>query len=219
MRVKNLIGKKFGKLSVIARAENSPGGKAKWICLCDCGRIKEKAVLSFDLSSGKVKSCGCLYYESNKNINKTHGLTGGRLHRIWCSMKQRCFNPQSTGFKNYGGAGISICDEWRNDFQAFYEWAMAHGYADDLTIDRIDNGKGYSPDNCRWVDMKKQQNNRRNNRKVDYCGCEYTISELAAILNIPYATLLGRINSGWDQSEWGIKPNFNSKGRKKHEHN
>lgn len=215
----NLIGKKYNRLTVIARAENTANGKRRWICKCDCGRIKEKAVTGFDLISGKVKSCGCLYKESNKNINKKHGLSGKRLHRIWCSMKQRCTNTQSAGFKNYGGAGITICNEWL-DFQAFYDWATANGYADNLTIDRIDNNGNYCPDNCRWVDMKKQQNNRRNNRKVEYRGCEYTISELAIKLNIPYATLLGRINSGWNQSDWGIKPNFNNKGRhKKYEYN
>jgi hypothetical protein len=103
-----------------------------------------------------------------------------------------------------------MCQEWAN-FNSFYDWAMANGYAENLTIDRIDVNGNYEPSNCRWVDMKTQQNNRNNNRKVDYCGIKLTVSELSTILSIPYSTLLNRINSGWGESELGMKPNLNNK--------
>lgn len=209
--VANLIGQKYNRLTVIARTTNNASGKSRWICLCDCGNIKEKPVTRYDLTHGKVKTCGCLYKESNKYINRKHGHTGERIHRIWCSMRQRCYNPQSQGFINYGGRGIGICDEWKDSFQAFYDWAMTNGYADNLTIDRKDVNDNYSPENCRWVDMKTQQNNRNNNRMVLYCGFEYTASELAEFLGVPYATLLWRMNNGWEPSEWGIQPNLNNK--------
>lgn len=213
--VANLLGKRYNKLTVIARATNTESGKSRWICLCDCGNIKEKAVTGYDLTHNKVKTCGCLYKESNKHRNLKHGRSGERLHRIWCTMRQRCYNPQSHGYNNYGGRGISVCEEWLNSFQAFYDWAMANGYADNLTIDRIEANGNYCPENCRWADMKKQQNNRRNNRTVQYGEHEYTIAELASKLSVPYATLRGRINKGWDQADWGIKPSYDNKKRRK----
>jgi hypothetical protein len=211
MAYKSLIGFKFGRLTVISRDDNTKSGKAKWICRCDCGRLKNKSVTSSDLKSGKVKSCGCIYCESNKERNKTHGKTHTRLYNIWCSMKARCNVPNSSAYKDYGGRGITICREWQNDFQAFYDWAIANGYAENLSIDRIDADGNYEPSNCRWTSMKKQENNRRNNRIVVFSGKKYTVAELSDLLLIPYATLLNRINSGWKECELGIAPNLNNK--------
>ena len=207
----DLTGQKFGRLTVIERAENTKSGKARWLCRCDCGRIKSKSVTTNDLMSGKIKSCGCLYFESNKGRNKKHGLCHSRIYNIWFSLKQRCNYKCHRQYFNYGGRGIKVCDEWEHNFQAFYDWAMANGYKDDLTIDRIDNNKGYSPDNCRWVDMKTQQKNRTNNRIVIYYGVEYTVAKLAEKLNIPYQTLLHRINNGWGQEFLGIRPSLSNK--------
>ena len=209
MRAKDLTGQKFGKLTVVARAENTKHGQSRWMCDCDCGKRKKNPVKSYDLISGKVQSCGCRYVESNKGKNATHGKTGTRLYRIWSSMKQRCNYPHSIAYGIYGGAGISVCEEW-NNFQAFYDWAMASGYSDNLTIDRIENDKGYSPENCRWATMTEQQNNRTNNIRVSIAGEEKTISEWSAVAGIPSATLAWRVKNHWAEDELLLPVNLNN---------
>jgi hypothetical protein len=138
-------------------------------------------------------------------------MNNTRLYSIWGSMKSRCNNSKLSIYKIYGGRGITVCDEWAKDFMNFYNWSMANGYQDNLTIDRIDNDKGYSPDNCRWVTMREQQNNRKNNRKIMYENKEYTVSKLSEKLNIPYATLLWRINNGWKLEELSLIPSLNNR--------
>ena len=167
MKANNLIGQRFGKLTVIGRAENSNTGKTRWLCKCDCGNMKKNSVDSHSLKTGKVKSCGCLYRESNNKNARIHGLTKSRLHLIWSGMKARCNNPKANGYMQYGGKGVTVCDEWTHDFKTFYDWATANGYADNLTIDRIDVNGNYEPSNCRWVSWKVQENNRSNNRIVE----------------------------------------------------
>ena len=125
-------------------------------------------------------------------------------------MRQRCGYTSGVAYKNYGGRGVTICKEW-DDFQAFYEWAMYNGYADNLTLERKDTNGNYCPENCRWATMKEQQNNRRNNRIVEYGGARYTLSELAKRLNIRPATLAWRIDHGWKVEEFGLLPNLNNK--------
>lgn len=205
----DLTGQKFGRLTVVERVENSNAGKARWRCKCDCGN--EKTTLSESLRKGKTSSCGCRYFESNKGINKTHGQTKTRLHIIWSGMKQRCNNPNAHGFERYGKKGITVCDEWNDSFEAFRDWALSNGYADNLTIDRIDTHGNYCPDNCRWATYKTQENNRANNRKVTYKGREYTLSKLAEKLNISSATLVWRLNHGWNENELSIAPALNNK--------
>ncbi len=162
-KTKDMTGQRFGRLVVLRREGSTPDGKAKWRCLCDCGN--EVVVIGADLRNKRSKSCGCRSIDVARACMTTHAESGTRLYKLWCSMKRRCYNPHDKSYYRYGRRGITICEEWRNDFQAFYDWAMANGYDENApkgqcTIDRIDNDKGYGPDNCRWTDMKTQCNNR-----------------------------------------------------------
>lgn len=155
IKPKNITRKRFGKLTVSNYAGNS-----RWLCVCDCGNVV--TVQTCKLNSGHTKSCGCL---KHIGYHTTHGKRQTRLYRIWSGMKSRCNNTKHPRYSDWGGRGIKVCDEWLHDFEKFYTWSMSHGYADNLTIDRIDNDKGYSPDNCRWATVKEQNSNKRNVKK------------------------------------------------------
>lgn len=165
--VKDLTGQRFGHLVVLERAENTKHGRARWKCRCDCGNTT--TVIGFHLIGGTTKGCGCLIVEGLKERSTVHGKYNTRLYHLWGNMKQRCYNQRDRRYNQYGGRGITVCDEWLHDFMAFHDWAMSNGYDESApfgqcTIDRIDNDKGYRPDNCRWVDMKVQRNNRSDSR-------------------------------------------------------
>lgn len=197
-RIKDLSGMKFGKLSVIGIGKQNR--KTYWICECECGNIKE--VRSDSLKNGSVKSCGCLKKEfDKKNLNRaTHNLSKTRIHSIWQGIKGRCLNVNNPSYPNYGGRGITICHEWENSFISFYEWSMKNGYSDDLTIDRIDNDKGYSPDNCRFASDKTQCNNRRSNILIKIGNTNKTLIEWCGIFNLNYKAVHARYKRNKDIS-------------------
>jgi hypothetical protein len=157
--IERQLGKRYGKLTVIAY-DKSVKGNLYFFCKCDCGNVK--SIQKSGLVRGVTTSCGCKLIERNTK----HGLSRTRLYRVFSDMKLRCYNPNSPDYKNYGGRGITICNEWLQDFTAFYKWAYKNGYDENAkkmqcTIDRIDNNKGYSPANCRWVDVATQNRNKR----------------------------------------------------------
>ena len=189
MRLIDLTGKTFGRLTVISRSKNK-FGRVYWLCKCECGN--EKSISGKELNNGNTRSCGCLRKEISATKARTHGQTESRLYYIWLTMKQRCENPNSAKAKDYCHRGITVCPEWHS-FEVFQEWALANGYADNLTIDRIDNNKDYSPDNCRWTDNKTQANNRRSNVLITFNGITQTIAQWAEQLGMKFNTLQNRI--------------------------
>lgn len=200
----NLLNKKFGRLTVIERAGTSKGGHALWKCNCDCGTECIKSAQ--DLVSGSTRSCGCLVKEINHKLHCKHGLSGTKLANTFYGLRARCYNPKDNNYKNYGARGITVCDAWLDDCNTFYEWSKSNGYADNLTLDRIDNNGPYSPDNCRWTTNLEQQSNKRNNHRITFRGETKHISEWCRILGISKSVLLGRLRSGWSEERALTQP-------------
>lgn len=161
----DLSGQRFGRLTVLyLQPESDKFGSKIWRCKCDCGN--ELSVKSGNLRSGHTTSCGCFMKKRISETQSTHRESHGRLYNVWSGMKDRCYNRNSTFYKHYGGRGITVCDEWKDNYAAFRDWALANGYDVNApkwkcTIDRINVNGNYCPDNCRFVDMKTQRHNRR----------------------------------------------------------
>lgn len=191
-KVHNLTGQKFGLLTVIGLAETETR-KTYWVCKCDCGNMK--TVRSDSLLCGAIKSCGCIKRkqdEVNLTKNHRHKMSGTRIYSEWQGMKGRCYNKGSARYADWGGRGIKVCEQWRNSFESFYTWAMANGYQDNLTIDRIDNNGNYCPENCRWVGQQEQCRNRRSNINITIGNSTRTLMEWCEIFQVDYTNVNAR---------------------------
>ena len=199
MAFKDITGNRYGRLVAIKPISKIPG-KYHWECQCDCGNTC--IVNGAYLRNGKTKSCGCLKEEVLKNgANRNASLLSGtRLYHIWFGMKSRCDREKNQAYERYGKRGIAVCDEWngKDGFIRFYEWAMNNGYDESLSLDRIDNDGGYSPDNCRWTTEKVQANNRRSNRRFEVNGEIKTLAELCEEYHVSYQMVQNRVNRGWN---------------------
>lgn len=185
---KNLTNQKFGYLTAICLDfQKSTKDNKYWICRCDCG--KTRSLQTAQLTSGKVTSCGCQNPRSKKHsIIKNHR----RLYSVYSSMIARCHNPKSISYKYYGGKGITVCDEWKNSFENFSKWSELNGYNDTLSIDRIDNSKGYCPSNCRWIPLSEQSNNKTTTVQYTHNGETHNLKEWSRILNFDYTLAKSR---------------------------
>jgi hypothetical protein len=172
MKTIDETGNRYGRLTVVCRAGSTKRHMARWLCQCDCGGVS--IVRGADLRNGNTKSCGCLEQETRvrngyQRMRPTHGMSSSRLYGVWESMKTRCTNPTYPHYKDYGGRGIAVCNEWSSDFQTFATWALSNGYDESApkgkcTLDRIDPDGNYCPENCRFADTEVQQNNRRDRK-------------------------------------------------------
>jgi hypothetical protein len=200
----DLTGQRFGRLTVLERdcLERQGKGDVRWICICDCGEYS--SVVARSLVHGATKSCGCLNKEPTAKSAYRHGQNKSRLYHVWDGMKSRCYRPNARGYKNYGGRGITVCDEWRDNFVAFRDWAMANGYVENTekrkggcTLDRIDVNGNYEPSNCRWVNATFQANNTRRNYMITAFGQTKSLAQWARDTGISYSALTWRVKSGW----------------------
>ena len=200
-------GIKINELTIIGFEKIQRGRSTRWnwICRCSCGTIKSISPLR--VLNGNTTSCGCAkrnrIIEYNRTEKVVHGYARNgkdrkRIYRIWRGMKERCSNKNSHDYMNYGGRGISVCDEWKNSFEAFNEWASNNGYADNLSLDRIDVNGNYCPENCKWATMIEQQRNRQNTERFEYLGEKRTIAEISQMTGISYGALYHRLHYyGW----------------------
>lgn len=199
----DLIGQKFGRLTVLEKLDKKMYGKTLWHCQCECGNFKD--TISTSLKNGDVKSCGCLQMETRRknalhldNKRTKHGMSDSRLYRIYNNMVSRCYRESINGYENYGGRGIRVCDEWlgKEGFRNFMEWSLANGYSEELTIDRLDSNGNYEPINCKWSTRKEQANNTRATIFLEYNGEKHSLTEWSDITGIRKGTIYTRTRKG-----------------------
>lgn len=203
----DLVGNTYGLLRVEKRAENA-GGRTAWNVVCQCEKKTRFAVTGNSLQRGNTKSCGCTRAISLAKLNKerrTHYQTRTRLYRLWGTIKARCNRETHSSYKNYGGRGIKVCEEWSRSFESFRDWAHDNGYYEDLgksgrnkmTIERIDNNGDYEPSNCRWATNLEQMNNKRDNVYYTINNETKTLTEWSRITGVKSGTIYKRIRNGW----------------------
>jgi hypothetical protein len=184
-RIPIAIGAQFGRLTVVSKDYSR--GSLHWLCRCSCGKMA--LCVASNLRTGNTRSCGCL----KRELQTSHGGADSKLYRVWNCMNQRCFNQKAQKYENWGGRGISVCEEWRT-FAPFQEWALSNGYSEGLTLDRKDNDGNYCPDNCRWSTYAEQNRNRRGNRWITFGGKTQVLEDWAKDLDIAACNLINRLN-------------------------
>lgn len=189
-RSEDLTGQKYGRWLVVGKADRP----RYWRCICECGTQKD--VLASSFLRGVSKSCGCYNREITRKRHLTHGESGTPLYHVWHGMLQRCYYDKHIDRQWYSDLNIDVCEEWRHDYAAFRDWMVENGYEVGMTLDRIDNTKGYCPENCRLVTPREQACNRRSNIMIDYNGKVQPLKIWAEELDINYHTLYRRIKKG-----------------------
>lgn len=198
----NLIGKRYGYLTVLQKGRLNKPYHTMWLCQCDCGQVKE--ICGEHLKTGRTISCGCKKIERIIKQSTIHGESKIRLYRIWKALRKRCNNQMDDGYRLYGARGITVCEEWQKDYLIFKEWALLNGYKDNLEIDRIDVNGNYEPLNCRWVNEETQANNKRNNRYYVYQDEKLTLTQICRKYGFNYGTVKSRINRDGKSFEMAI---------------
>ena len=206
-KFENLAGRRFGYLTVLARYKQ--GQPTRWICECDCGKLK--LAYSGRLKKGITTSCGCDWSEKFQGNSSKHGFcSGNKKHPIylsWRGMKRRCYSPTCRAYKNYGGRGIKVCQRWLDSFENFLV-DMGDTWMPDLTLERRDNSQGYSPENCYWATRREQVRNRRNTVFVDYRGETKPLAEWCEVLGLEYTWIKQRYEAGWTASQMFETPKW-----------
>ena len=199
MRLIDLSGQRFGKLTVINRAPNHRG-RTMWNCICDCGN---KSIISAcHLRSGHSTSCGCYKAENMSSLFSIHKMTNTPLYRMYRNMLNRCYYKGSDHYESYGARGITVCDEWKTGFEAFYQWAVNHGYENGLSIDRVDVDGNYCPENCRFIPINEQAYNKQDTRYVNYNGELLPLAKVAEAVGIDSGTIAARMDRwGWSEQD------------------
>lgn len=193
-RITNLLGRAFGKLTVVKKDSSRSHAHSYWECVCECGN--RKLVRGSHLITGDVRSCGCSSWAFRLPRVVTHGMSKHPLYAVWRSMVRRCCDPRRPEWASYGGRGIIVCDRWRGSFSNFYE-DMGPSYQPNLSLDRIDNDGPYCKENCRWATSKQQQNNMRTNIRITFREQSHTVAEWAELVGLPRNAIYCRLRMGW----------------------
>lgn len=195
-----LPGDRYGRLTIIKEVEPTSTNVRRFLCKCDCGNETIVRMCHLRSTNKPTVSCGCYGKEKAQVIGLKHGYARGKkyekLYRIWGRMKERCYNPHSDHYYLYGGRGIVVCDDWKNDFLSFRNWALSHGYVEGLSIDRINGNGNYEPDNCRWATKIEQQNNLRTNVNITYKNETHSIAAWSRLIGVHEETIRQRYRKG-----------------------
>ncbi|WP_179022022.1 hypothetical protein [Winogradskyella forsetii] len=197
----DLTGQTFSRLKVLSYEGRNKQYDSLWKCECDCGTIK--TIRGGVLKNGHTQSCGCLQKERTSVAKTTHGLINDnyKLYKVWIGIKQRCNNPNSKSYTDYGGRGIKICNEWENSFEVFHKWAIEEGYKIGLTIERVLVDGNYEPSNCKWIHKKWQSKNRTSSVLITHEGETKSASEWSELTRIPSKVITQRIRRGWNSKK------------------